>query len=278
MAAILEIAQYLADQQAQGTLKLKRDVVFAAWSGEELGLLGSNHFARHFLEGQGDSAKLYPAIIANVNLDMVGRYHKGLILSGFGSSSIWPSLVERANVAIGLKLIPQRDNYVPSDATTFYIKGVPILSAFTGTHGDYHTPGDTPDKINYPNTQRVTHLLARIVRDLATADEPPDYIATERPKRRELRSGLRAYLGTIPDYSQTDIKGVKLSGVGHNGPAEKAGLAGGDVIVELAGRVIENIYDYTYAIDALKIGQEVNIAVIRNDKRISLKITPESRE
>ena len=277
VAAVLEIAQNLADRQASGKLKLKRDVLFAAWSGEELGLLGSSHFARRFFPEQDDDAKLYPAITAYVNLDMVGRYEKGLILSGFGSSHVWPHLIERANVPVGLKIIPQNDNYVPTDATTFYVKGVPSLGAFTGAHRDYHTPRDTPDKINYPDTQRVTELLAQIVFELATADQPPDYIATGQPRGPSPR-GMRVYLGTIPDYSESDVKGLKLSGVGSNGPAERAGIKGGDVVVELAGRNIENIYDYTYAIEALKVGQPVDIVVLRKGKRLKLEIIPGSRE
>ena len=278
VAGLLEIAQYLADQKRRGTLKMKRDLIFATWSGEELGLLGSAHYARHFFGRPDDNATLYPALAANVNMDMIGRYSKALTLYGIGSSGAWPALIERANVPVGLTLNPQTDSYVPSDATTFYVKGVPILNGFTGAHGEYHTPRDTADLINYPGSQRVTRLFALIVRSLVTTDQRPDYIATRPEKKGATRATLRAYLGTIPDYSQTDIKGLKLSGVARDGPAAKAGVRGGDVVVGLAGRTVENIYDYTYAIEALKIGQVVELVVLRSDERVSLQVTPESRE
>src|SRR5690606_12945029 len=102
--------------------------------------------------------------------------------------------------------------------------------------------------------------------------------AIKPPKQGERRGGLRAYLGTIPDYAQTDVKGLKLSGVAKDGPADKAGLRGGDVIVELAGKKIENIYDYTYAIEALKIDQPVKVVVQRGEERVTLEITPKSRD
>jgi S1-C subfamily serine protease len=89
---------------------------------------------------------------------------------------------------------------------------------------------------------------------------------------------LLAYLGSIPDYAKADIKGVLLSGVAKNGPAEKGGIRGGDIITELAGRKIENIYDYTFAIEALKVGEEVEVAVNRKGEALKFKVTPTSRE
>jgi S1-C subfamily serine protease len=118
-------------------------------------------------------------------------------------------------------------------------------------------------------------LMARLV---AIRDEAPDYVAQRRPTEGGQRANLRAYLGTIPDYAEADVKGVKLSGVSKGGPSDKAGVQGGDVIVELAGKKIENIYDYTYAIEALKIGQPVKIVVQRGEKRLKLEVVPGSRQ
>ena len=103
-------------------------------------------------------------------------------------------------------------------------------------------------------------------------------MAQDRPKDGQRRAALRAYLGTVPDYAQSDVKGVMLSGVAKGGPAEVAGVNGGDVIVKLAGKTIENIYDYTYAIEALKSGQETEITVLRDGKEIAMKLTPGSRD
>jgi S1-C subfamily serine protease len=118
--------------------------------------------------------------------------------------------------------------------------------------------------------------MGLVARALLTRDGEPDYVEVKAPKQ-ELRAGLRAYLGSIPDYAE-EVKGVKLAGVTKGAPADKAGLKQGDIIVELAGRKIENIYDYTYAIEALKIGQEVDIVVERGGQRMTLKLTPGSRE
>ena len=154
---------------------------------------------------------------------------------------------------------------------------MPILSAFTGSHEDYHTPRDTPEKLNYDGAARVARLMGLVTLSIAQRDSAPDYISQERPAEGQRRANLRAYLGTIPDYAE-EVQGVKLSGVTKGGPASKAGVRGGDIIVELAGRKIDNIYDYTFAIEALKIGQKVEIAVRRKQKRILMEITPGSRE
>jgi C-terminal processing protease CtpA/Prc len=217
-------------------------------------------------------------VAAYLNMDMIGRLDKTLILQGVGSSTSWPADIERQNAAIGLPIVTQNDSYLPTDATSFYLKGVPILSAFTGAHVDYHTPRDTADKVNYAGAERITRLLAAMTRSLAMRAEVPDYQRMERPATTPGRVGLRAYLGTIPDYSQGDVSGVKLSGVTKGGPAERAGVQSGDTIVELAGKKIENIYDYTYALDAVKIGTPVGLVILRGDQRLTLTVTPESRE
>ena len=75
-----------------------------------------------------------------------------------------------------------------------------------------------------------------------------------------------------------EVEGVKLSGVRGGGPAEKAGLKGGDIIVELGSQQIKNIYDYTYALDAVKIGKPVDIVVLRERQRVKVTVTPEARK
>ena len=140
VAGILEIAQYLADLQARGQLAGQRDVLFAAWSGEELGLLGSGYFVRTFRHNGQTPATLTPAIAAYLNFDMIGRLTTHVYLQGVGSSSVWPGAIERGNVAVGVPIVMQPDSYLPTDATSFYLRGVPILSAFTGAHADYHSP------------------------------------------------------------------------------------------------------------------------------------------
>lgn len=278
VAGLIEIAQYLADEHAEGRLAdAKRDVVFAAWSGEELGLLGSNHYVKTY----GDDPKatsIYPGVAAYLNMDMVGRLDEAVVLQGVGSSTGWRRLVEQRNVPIGLPLTLSDDTYLPTDATSFYLKGVPILAAFTGAHSEYHTPRDTPERLDYDALAKIARLIGTIAASLSRADAPLDYVAVQAPEQRASTGGMRVYLGTIPDYADTGVAGVLLSGVAEGGPAEQGGLQAGDIIVELAGQKIENIYDYTKSLDALKIGTPVKIVVTRAGQRVTLTVTPGSRE
>lgn len=307
VAAMLQIAEALAQARDAGELTGHRDIVFAAWSGEELGLLGSSHFvkdletmfAQHAAalspqespdEEEDESTEpqdktsgpntggLHMYISACLNMDMVGRMQEKLVLQGIGSSSNWQQLVEQANVPLGLPITLQADSYIPTDASVFFLHGVPILSAFTGTHGEYHTPRDTPEKLNYEGISNIANFMSLVCRQLIKRDKPPNFVMQERPADGQRRANLRAYLGTIPDYAESDVTGVLLSGVAKGGPADKGGIKGGDAIIKLAGKKIENIYDYTYAIEALKIGQVVEIVVARDGKEVTLKITPGSRD
>lgn len=276
VAALLEIAEWLAHLHRQGRWTPRRDLIFAFWSGEEMGMLGANHYVK------SRSAESSPGgeriAFAYLNLDMVGRLRERFIVQGVGSSSLWPPLIERQAVRFALPVVTQDESYLPTDATAFYLQEVPILSAFTGVHEEYHSPRDKPETLNYEGMERITGFMAALAQELATTAETPDYRKMEKPRNLGARGGLRAYLGTIPDYAGGGETGVKLSGVVAGGPAEQAGLQQGDVIVELAGRKIENIYDYTYAIQGLKVGEPVTIVVLREGRRLTLTITPGSRE
>ena len=277
VAALLEVAEYLTDLKARGKLPLERDVLFAAWSGEELGILGSTHFTRSF-GGDADRETLHPEIAAYLNMDMVGRLDKQLSLQGVGSSSVWPREIEKRNVPVGLSIATSDSAFMATDATAFYLKGVPVLNAFTGAHGDYSTPRDTADKLNYAGMQKTARLIALITRSLATAEQAPDYIRQEPTARSPSRRTSRVYLGTIPDYTQTDVEGARISGVAKGGPAEAAGLKDGDVVVEMAGQTIGNIYDYSHALDSLKVDTPVEVVVLRDGRRVTLTLTPATRE
>jgi hypothetical protein len=235
-------------------------------------LIGSSYFAEHPLINLSN-------LSAYVNFDMVGRLAENkLTLQGIGSSGAWRRLIEKRNVAGGFNLVLQDDPYLPTDVTAFYPKHVPVLSFFTGSHEDYHRPTDTAEKLNYEGMERIGKFARGLILDLVKSPERPDYVKVERSgSAGGGRDSLRAYLGTIPDYT-TEVQGVKLSGVRGGSPADKAGLKGGDVIVEFAGQKITNIYDYTYAMDAVKIGQPVELIVLRDGKRVTLKVTPEARK
>lgn len=302
VAGMLEVAQYLATETKAGRMKTVRDTLLAAWSGEELGLRGSQAFCDHFGDlypqragwlmftakpkkkeptpaadphGVMAEEQLYPAIMACMNMDMIGRLREQLVLQGIGSSPYWAGAIERRNVVTGLSLSLQNDCNLPTDASSFFRRGVPILSAFTGSHGEYHTPRDVPELINYEGAADTAKLMALITRDLLQSNEP--LIFTEQEIQKTQVASLRASLGTIPNYTK-EVKGAPLDGVAKGGPAEQAGLKGGDIITELAGRKIENVYDYTFAIEALKVNEEVKVVLDRDGKKMELKITPRSRQ
>ena len=285
VAAVLELAQYFAKGRPDdepitrvvkplaesGKPRLKRGLIFAFWSGEEMGLLGSSHFAEH-------PPVPLTNIVAYLNFDMIGRLRTNrLSLQGIGSSSAWRRIIERKNIMGGFDLNLMDDPYLPSDTTAFYPKGIPVLAFFTGSHDDYHRPSDDTERLDFEGIERITKLANAIVSDLVNAESRPEYVKVERSNAPGNRDALRVYLGTIPDYT-TEVKGVKISGVQGGSPAEKAGLAGGDVIVEFGGQKIANIYDYTYALDAAKIGQPLKIKVLRNDQPVQLTITPSARK
>ncbi len=218
-------------------------------------------------------------IEAYVNFDMVGRLTENkLTVQGVGSSKVWRKLLEKRNVAAGFNLALRRRSVSAHGHHRFYPKRIPVLNFFTGAHEDYHRPTDTAEKFDYEGLERI----AKFAQTSCSIWSP----VTTRPSSRassaatpagSSRDTLRAYLGTIPDYT-TEVKGVKLTGVRGGSPAEKGGLQGGDMIVEFGGQKITNIYDYTYALDAVKIGQPVAVVVDRDGRNVKLNVTPEARK
>jgi hypothetical protein len=249
----------------------KRNIALQFWSGEELGLIGSNAYV---------NAPLIPLdqTAAYVNFDMVGRMQDNkLSVQATGSSPAWARLVEQANIAAGFDLQLQPDPYQPTDVAAFNGVGVPCINFFTNTHVDYHKPSDTADKINYEDLDRVVEFAAAIVRRVGDAAEAPVFTKVEEKTNTAGRGGVRIFTGTIPDYA-TEVKGLLLSGVIGGGPAEQAGLAKGDVIVEIAGQSIANIYDYTYALEVLKIGEPAKVVYLRSGVRRETTLTPSARK
>jgi hypothetical protein len=264
-AAVLAVGEMLASEPRT------RNVMLQFWSGEELGLIGSNAYV---------NAPPVPIdqLAAYINFDMVGRMQDNkLTVQATGSSPVWARTIEQANVAAGFDLVVQQDPYQPTDVASFNQTGVPSLALFTGTHTDYHKPSDTSDKINYEDLDRVVEFAAAIVKRIGDAREAPQYTKVEQSAQQGIRGGVRIFTGTIPDYS-TEVKGLLLSGVIGGGPAEQAGLQKGDVIVEIAGQTIANIYDYTYALEVLKIGEPVKVVYQRNGERRETTLTPGARK
>ncbi len=295
VAAMLEVAEYLARQKADGKVSMKRDLIIAAWSGEELGLFGSQHFVESvkrsmdsFHPSSPEAAKaaadphampenqdISPLIGACLNMDMVGRYNGSLILQGISSSPEWKSAAE-LNATIGLNLKLSNDVNLPTDASSFYRAGVPILSAFTGSHTDYHTPRDTPEKLNYEDAAKIARLMGLITRKLVAAEQPPKFVKQEGLQEETPRVSIRVYLGTLPNYAG-GVDGCLLDGVTEGGPAYAAGVRAKDIVVELAGRKIENVNEYSIVMGELRPGKETTISVRRDNEILKFKLTPGQR-
>ena len=264
-ATVLNIAEALAKQPR------KRNLVIGFWSGEELGLLGSNAFVNK-------PPVPLDQVAAYLNFDMVGRVSDNkLTVQATGTSATWPKLLEQANVAAGFDLVLQEDPYQPTDVGSFNTASVACLTFFTGAHQEYHKPSDTADKINYEDLDRVGEFATAIVRRLMDANDAPQFTKVEQKTDTGGRAGLRLFTGTIPDYA-SDVKGLLLGGVIGGGPAEQAGLQKGDVIIEIAGQSITNIYDYTYALELLKIGQPAKVVYMRGKERRETTLTPAARK
>jgi hypothetical protein len=250
----------------------RRNVILGFWSGEELGLIGSAAYV-NAPPVPNDQVEAY------LNFDMVGRMQDNkLTVQATGTSTVWPKILEQANVPAGFSLLLQEDPYQPTDVASFNQVGIPSLAFFTGTHADYHKPSDTADKIDYEDLDRVADFAAAIARRVGDLTDAPAFVKVEQKVNSGPGlAGVRVFTGTIPDYS-TDAKGLLLSGVIGGGPAEEAGLRKGDVIVEIAGQTIANIYDYTYALDVLKIGAPTKVIYMRDGQRKETTLTPAARK
>ena len=264
-------ATALAIAEAFSKQPRKRNLLIAFWSGEELGLLGSAAFV-------AKPPVPLDSLSAYLNFDMVGRVADNkLTVQATGTSAIWPRLLEQANVAAGFDLVLQEDPYQPTDVGSFNTASVACLTFFTGAHQEYHKPGDTADKINYEDLVRVGELASGVIKRLMDAPDAPLFTKVEQKTETGGRAGLRLFTGTIPDYA-SDVKGLLLGGVIGGGPAEQAGLAKGDVIIEIAGQSITNIYDYTFALELLKIGQPAKVFYLRGGEKRETTLTPAARK
>ncbi len=265
VAAILSVGASLAQVDRD------RGVILAFWSGEELGLLGSADFVRQAPVPMNEVA-------AYLNFDMVGRLRDNtLTVQAVGSSSIWTDLVEELNEPIGFELSFVADPYLPTDVMSLNAAEVPSLAFFTGSHEDYHRPTDDAATVNYDGLDRIAELGRAVAARLVMRPEAPDFIKVEQNVRRAGQATMRIFTGTIPDYAQ-EADGLLLSGVVGGGPAEAAGLRGGDVIVSLAGQTIADVYDYTYALDVLKVGEPAEVIFMRDGERMTTELIPEARE
>jgi hypothetical protein len=260
-AALLEVARRLASRKE----KLPRRIVFIAFTAEELGLIGS---AKYVAE------PIFPIekTIAMYNMDMVGRLTDNrLTVFGVGTSPNFKDEVTKFSADRKFKLSLKPEGFGPSDQSSFYAKKIPVLHFFTGTHSDYHRPGDDWEKINVEGMDRIAGLVEDIVVNTANTKEPPKYLAV-KTRAQVGRQGSRPYFGSIPDFGAEE-KGYALSGVAPGSPAEKGGLKAGDRIIALGKNKVNDLSDFDFALRKFKAGEEVDLTVVRATKEIKLKVT-----
>lgn len=265
---VMEMARRLAAQPDP----LPRRVVFILFSAEERGLLGSQHYVDN---------PLFPLknTVAMVNFDMVGRLNEAndLTVYGTGTSPTFEAIVDGLGKSAGFNIKKIRDGSGPSDHQSFYFKDMPVLFFFTGTHRDYHRPSDDADTINISGMGRIANYTELVLLELLRRPQRPEFVKVARPTTNSPgRVALRAYLGSIPDYDDAG-KGVKLSGVQKDSPAEKGGLKGGDVVIKMAGKPVGTIQDYMESLSTKKAGDEIEVVVKREGKDVTLKVTLGSR-
>jgi Tol biopolymer transport system component len=263
-AALIEIARQLVQDRSH----LRRDVVIAAFSGEEEGVLGSTAFTRHPPAGLaiGD-------VSAMLNLDMVGRLRDDhLSILGGESAAEWHDIVPAACDRALLSCSLGGDGYGPSDHSPFYAAGVPVLHFFTGTHDDYHRPSDTAAKINAAGAAQVVLLVADVARELSSREATLTYRNAPAPPPAGDSRSYGASLGTVPDYAGDGRPGVLLGGVHPGGSADQAGMKRGDLLVSLAGSTIRDIYDFMFILQRFKPGDHAKAVIDRQGTRMELEV------
>lgn len=264
VSGLIELGKYFGG----GEHGLKRSLLFIAFSGEEIGLVGSTYYTEHPAAAAGNTA-------AMINMDMIGRLSDNrLNILGVGSAEEWRSLIDKANSNVGLDLIYKDQAFGPSDQTVFFAEGIPAVLFFTGLHKDYHTPDDDWQKINYEGEARLLEVVANLITELGDGENGLTFSGGNQAY--DGPPGISVYLGTIPEYAGSK-NGVRLSGVEKGSPAERSGLKENDTIIELDGIKIRNVYDYRNALAVSEAGVGVDLVIMRAGKRITVNVVPEPR-
>ena len=257
-AAVLELARLLRAHPP------RRSVLFANFSGEELGLLGSQYFVEH-------SPVPVDSIVAMLNFDMIGRLRgDSLIVYGVATARELPALLDSANTTVGLTVRGIGDGFGASDHSSFFAKGLPVLHFFTNIHEDYHRASDDAAKINAAGAAKVVALAERVVRQIDARNARLTFVRAAPNAVAQRGGGSQVYLGSIPDMAAGETPGLKLTGVRAGSPADSAGLKSGDLIVELAGKPVTDLQSYSDALYANKPGDEITIVVVRNGQRMTV--------
>lgn len=277
-SAVIELARWFAAQPKQ-----KRGILFVTFAGEELGLLGSSHFVSH------PPLPLENAV-AMVNMDMIGRIRDRKVhVGGIGTGSTFRKLIEQVKDGHELELdLSDTIGYGSSDHTSFMAKQVPALFFFSGLHADYHKPSDTWEKIEAGEAAKLLALIASLASELMSGAERPQFVRVAPPARSghhhdaaagdpgAAPGGYGPYFGSVPDFAEVP-NGVRFADVRDGSPAAKAGMRGGDILVEFDGKAVQNLYDFTYLLRGKRPGDEVICKVLRDGRTVEFKVLLEAR-
>lgn len=261
VASLFSIARHLK------TKKLKSNVLFVAFSGEEFGLWGSKYLVEHLPVKEEDLKFM-------INLDMVGRLSpdKELVINGTGTSSIWNNVLDQANLQSKLQIIKKESGSGPSDHSVFYKDSIPVLAFFTGQHDDYHKPSDDAHKLNYKGLASITELCANVIA-LADMNDEVDFIKTKDESTKKM--DFKVTFGITPDYVyQGD--GLRIDGVRTDRPAQKAGLQADDIVTKVGSYEVHNIYDYMEILGKFNPGDTTTVTFKRGEQTLNTNITFES--
>ncbi|HVP42592.1 MAG TPA: M28 family peptidase [Terriglobales bacterium] len=268
-AGVLELARLLAPEKG----KLARGILFQSYAGEEIGLLGSADWVK-------EPTRPLDKAVAMINMDMIGRPKNGKIyVGGVGTGSTFQPLVEKAAKDQGLTAEISKGGYAASDHTSFLPKSIPVLFVFSGLHTDYHKPSDTWEKIDGEAAAKVVNMVEEIATGLDNAVERPKFakVEMEAAPGGGGGGGYGPWFGSVPDFGEVP-NGVKFADVTPGSPAAKAGLKPGDILVQFGETPIKNLYDFTFALRKHKVGDEVEVTVLRDGKELKQKVTLAQRK
>ncbi len=267
-AGVLELARLLAPHKGE----LRRGILFMNFAGEELGLLGSAAWVK-------DPTRPLDKAVAMLNMDMIGRIKdEKVYIGGVGTGSTLKAVVEQAAQNSGFKIEYSPGGYSSSDHTSFVARKIPVLFFFSGLHSDYHKPSDTWEKINPESAARLLNVVAATGEQLADAEDRPAFqvVADEKPPGGG-GSGYGPYFGSIPDFGEVET-GVRFADIKPNSPAAKAGLKAGDILVQFNDKPIKNLYDFTDALRRSKVGEVVEVKVLRDGQQVTASVKLEQRK
>jgi hypothetical protein len=272
-AGVLELARLFAPLKGQ----LQRGILFANFAGEELGLLGSAEWVKN-------PTLPLDKTVAMLNMDMIGRIiNDKVYIGGLGTGTTFQSILDQAESHTTFKYENSPGGYSSSDHTSFVTKRIPVLFFFSGLHGDYHKPSDTWEKINVESAAHLLDLVSDVALRLDNAPDRPTFVAiVENPNQHAGTpsgggGGYGPYFGSIPDFGQTE-NGVRFSDVKPGSPAAKAGFQAGDVLIQFGDKPIKNLYDFTDALRRSKVGDVVQVTVVRDGKQVTASVTLEQRK